>query len=350
MGVMDREMPTDQKNIAVQTRERKPTLRTIADRTGFAVTTVSRALKGDPLISEKTREIVATMAAEVGYVPDRAAQRLRTGQTKVISLLVNPAHEFLGFTAEILTGLTSVLQGTGYSVTIIPDFIGEDRVAAVRNILRNNLADGLIFTRTETFDERVRVLLEADFPFVTHGRTEFSLPHPFVDFDNEAYARLAVNRLVEKGRGHLGIILPEPRFTFTQHLRYGFMSAAREAGVDFEFLDKVNLDSTPAEISSQVLQRLCAGDAPDGLVCVGEVTAMATLAALDDCGKELGRDLDLVAKRASPVFGLLRPKVEAVFEDIEGTGRDMATLLLRRLAGEPPEDLQILHKPEARFG
>ncbi|NNE81640.1 MAG: LacI family DNA-binding transcriptional regulator [Silicimonas sp.] len=343
-------MPTDQKSIAHSARQRKPTLRTIADRTGFAVTTVSRALKGDPLISEKTRETVSSAAAEVGYVPDRAAQRLRTGRTKVISLLVNPAHEFLGFTAELLTGLTSALDGTGYSVTIIPDFIRQDRVEAVRNILRNNLADGLIFTRTEAFDERVRVLLEADFPFVTHGRTEFSLPHPYVDFDNEAYARLAVRRLVEKGRRRLGIILPEARFTFTQHLRYGFMAAAREAGVDFEFLDKVNLDSSPDRISAQVLQRLKAHDAPDGLVCVGEVTALATLAALDDCGMELGRELDLVAKRASPVFGLLRPRVEAVFEDIEATGRDMATLLLRRLSGESSETLQILHQPEPRFG
>ena len=342
-------MSTDQKTPA-RTKERKPTLRTISDRTGFAVTTVSRALKDDPNISQQTRATVADAARELGYVPDRAAQRLRTGQTKVISLLVNPGHEFLDFTSVLLTGLTSVLKGTGYSVTIVPDFIEDDRVETVRNILRNNLADGLIFTRTEAFDERVRVLLEEDFPFVSHGRTEFTAPHPYVDFDNEAYARIAVARLVELGRTRLGIILPEPRFTFTQHLRYGFISAARDAGVAHEILEDVTLETTPERMSARIVERLRSADPLDGLVCVGEVTSIAALAALHDCGKSLGRDLDLIAKRASPVFGLLRPQVEAVFEDVEATGRDMATLLLRRLKGEPPEELGILHQPQPLFG
>lgn len=330
-------------------RPRKPTLRTIAERSGFAVTTVSRALKNDPMISEKTRETVARIATEIGYVPDRAAQRLRTGRTKVISLFINPSHEFLDFSSVLLGGMTSALRGTGYSVTLVPDFMGSERVEAVRNILRNNLADGLIFTRTETFDERVRLLLEADFPFVTHGRTEFSLPHPWVDFDNEAYARLAVNRLVEKGRRRLAILLPEQRFMFTQHLRYGFVAAAREVGVEHEFLDKVTLDSTPQDISAQIAARLASDNAPDGLVCVGEVTALASLAALDQCGMTLGSEVDLVAKRASPVFSLLRPRVDAVFEDVEATGRSMAELLLRRLAGEPAESLQVLQQPEPHF-
>ena len=71
-----------------RTRER-PTLRTIAEETGFAVTTVSRALKDDPRIAAKTRKAVAEAAEKLAYVPDRAAQRLRTGRTKVISVLLN---------------------------------------------------------------------------------------------------------------------------------------------------------------------------------------------------------------------------------------------------------------------
>jgi LacI family transcriptional regulator len=115
-------------------------------------------------------------------------------------------------------------------VTVVPDDPGEDRLAPVRTILRNNLADGLLFTRTECFDPRVRMLMEAGLPFVSHGRTEFTMPHPFVDFDNEAFARQAVARLVAQGRDRLSMILPDDKFTFCQHLRYGFVSAAREAG------------------------------------------------------------------------------------------------------------------------
>ena len=76
----------------------KPTLRTLSQETGFAVATVSRALAGDPRIAATTRETVSAAATRLGYVPDRAARRLRTGRTQVISLLLNTQHEFLGFT------------------------------------------------------------------------------------------------------------------------------------------------------------------------------------------------------------------------------------------------------------
>jgi LacI family transcriptional regulator len=324
----------------------RPTLRTVAQATGYAVATVSRALSGDPRIAESTRAKVAEAAKRLGYVPDHAARRLRTGRTQVISLLLNTEHEFLGFTHEVLSGITEALAGTGYAVTVVPDSPGEDRLAPVRTILRNNLADGMLFTRTEAFDPRVRLLMEADFPFVSHGRTEFTTPHPWVDFDNEAFARAAVERLVAKGRSRLSLVLPGEQFTFTQHLRYGFVSAARAAGIEYEIVAGVTLDSPTREIAEALTQARRGPTPPDGYVCVGEVTAMVTLAALADTGAVHGIDADIVAKRASPIFDNIRPQIDTVFEDLRATGRTIAGMLLRRMAGEPPEGLNMLFHPD----
>ena len=323
----------------------RPTLRTVAEASGFAVTTVSRALANDPRIAKSTREKIAKTAEKLGYVPDRAAQRLRTGRTKVISLLLNTNHEYLGFSSEILAGFTEALSGTGYSVTITPDFVSEDRLEVVRHILRNKLADGVIFTRTECFDPRVRYLTENDFPFVSHGRTEFSTPHPFVDFDNEAFARWAVDRLVEKGRKRVLIIMPKNDFTFAQHLHYGFMSAVRRHGIDFEIPDAVDMESTPQEISEYLRSRMSQPNPPDGFICVGEVVALSTLAALNDSGIVPGRDVDVLAKHASPIFAQLRPRIETVFEDLRQTGLEMGRLLLARIEGAPAKDLQVILPP-----
>lgn len=324
----------------------KPTLRSLAEVTGFSVATISRALADDPRIAAKTRATIAQAATDAGYVPDRAARRLRTGRTQVVTLLLNTEHEFLGFTHEFLSGMTEALRGTGYSVNVVPDHVGEDRLEPVRNILRNHLADGILFTRTEAFDPRVRMLLEADFPFVSHGRTEFTTPHPFVDFDNEAFARTAVQRLVAKGRKRLSLILPEDRFTFTQHLRYGFLSAVREAGIEYEIVSGVTLDSSSADIAQATRESRSSATPPDGYVCVGEVTALVTLSALADSGAILGQDADIFAKRASPIFDNIRPRIETVYEDLRGTGHKMAEMLLRRMAGEPPEGLTHLLVPE----
>src|SRR5262245_7635229 len=57
----------------------RPTLKTIAFMTGLGVTTVSRALKDAPEIGEETRRRVQLVARQIGYRPNRAGVRLRTG-------------------------------------------------------------------------------------------------------------------------------------------------------------------------------------------------------------------------------------------------------------------------------
>lgn len=327
----------------------RATLRTIAQATGLAVTTISRALAQDPRIAAQTRALVAEAARAQGYVPDRAAQRLRTGRTKVVQLLLSLDHEFLGFTHDLLGGLAEALQGTGYSVTLFPDVMQADRMTAVRQIVENRLGDGIVLNRTEPFDPRVRYLTEQGFPFVSHGRTEFTTPHPWVDYDNEAFARAAVARLAEKRRSRLLMILPDARYTFAQHLRYGLIAACRERGLHWETPETVTLSTPAPEIAAFLRQRLAAPDAPDGVISVGEVAAIACLSAMSDLRLDPGRQLDVVVKRASAIFDLLRPNVDTVFEDLRGAGRAMGAVLLRSMRGEAAADLHVLQSPKIEF-
>lgn len=177
----------------------RPTLRTIAELTGLAVTTVSRALLDAPQIALETRQRVQRVAREVGYQPDRAARHLRTGRTNVISVVLDPHDELLGFSTSMIRGLTHALRDTQYHLVITPHFAETPAIEPIRYILRNRMADGVVFSRTEPFDPRVELLLENDFPFVSHGRTNLPNPHPFVDYDNAAFSALAVRRLVAKG-------------------------------------------------------------------------------------------------------------------------------------------------------
>jgi len=327
----------------------KPTLKTIAGLAGLAVTTVSRALSDDKQIALETRRRVAKIAEQVGYVPDRAAQHLRTGRTNTIALLLNPHEELLGFGTTLIGGITEALSETRYHLTITPSFDDDNGLSLVRNNLRNKLADGIIFSRTQPFDPRIRLLLEAEFPFVSHGRTEFGTPHPYVDYDNETFARLAVHRLFERGRRKLAIVLPPPQFTFHQHMHYGFVAAVRELGVAYEIADQVHLDSTPSQIADFVRQRRQMPDPPDGYICGGEISALATVNALRETGVRAGTDVDIVGKQTSETLDLFRPDIDTIYEDIWAAGHGLGDLLIRRINGEPAADLQTLLKPEPRF-
>ncbi len=322
----------------------KPTLRTISELTGLAVTTVSRALADAPQIALETRQRVREVAAEIGYLPDRAAQRLRTGRTNVISLVLDPHEEILGYGTSMIRGLTAALRGTPYHLVITPHFSDTPQIDPVRHIVRNRMADGILFSRTEPSDERVRFLLEHDFPFVCHGRTELATPHPYVDYDNYQFTYKAAVSLIAAGCRKLCVILPPPRFTFAQHMRHGFMTAVREEGIAFEIAEGITLDSKSDAIREHVATRLRQADAPDGYICGGEVSAMAVMSAAFDLDLQIGRDVRLVAKQTSGLFDEVRPRVETIYEDLSQAGQEMGTLLLRRMAGTAAVgEMQVIH-------
>src|SRR3954447_15257747 len=78
-------------------RARAGTLLDVAREAGVAVSTVSRALTTPERVSPRTREHVQAVARELGYRPNRLAQALPTGRTRMLAVLVpditNP-HNF----------------------------------------------------------------------------------------------------------------------------------------------------------------------------------------------------------------------------------------------------------------
>ena len=325
----------------------RPTLKTIAAQTGFAVTTVSKALAGDPKIKQETRQIVAEAADQLGYVPDRAAQRLRTGQTNVIGLVIDPHIEIISFSGSMISGLTRAVRGTRYHITIMQYDLAEDPVEPIRHIVRNRLADGVIFARTRFDDPRVSLLLDEGFPFVTHGRTERNGPHPWVDYDNEAFSRMAVERLAGLGHRRIALVSPARDYTFSRHMIEGYHGAMAKAGLDpIEPPAGIHLNSPPVDLHRWFLDRLRQPDPPDAVICPGEMCAVAIQAAVMDAGLEIGRDIDLLAKQTSPLFDLHRPQIFTIGEDISAAGYALGRHLLGSIAGEPVAGLQTLIQPD----
>jgi LacI family transcriptional regulator len=209
------------------------------------------------------------------------------------------------------------------------------------------LADGVILSRTEPDDIRVRFLAERGFPFVTHGRTELATAHPYVDFDNHQFAKHSAAALIAAGSRHPFILLPDRRFTFSGHLLHGFMAATGEAGLKGHCLPDVTLDSTGDQIADAVRRALNSVIPPDGLVLPGEISGLAALAAIHDVGLLPGEHVHLAVKQTSGVFDLVRPRVTCLFEDLVEAGELMAGFLLRYIADENPEHL---HHVQSAYG
>lgn len=321
---------------------RKPTLKTIAQATGLAVATVSRALGDAPDLRADTKALVRRVADELGYVPNRAGLRLRTGRTQVVSLVMSTEHDMMNNTARLLSSIAGALRPTPFHLNVSYFFAGEDPMKPIRHIVEMGLADAVIFNQTRPEDPRVAWLMERGFPFATHGRTAWAERHAWADFDNDAFGAIAVRRLVRAGRRRIGVLAPPLDQNYAQDMVAGVMRAGAETGGQVRVLSGASSDSPAALVQEAVAAAL--PDGLDGLVCASTSSAMASVAALEGRGLRLGRGIDLVAKEAIPFLTLFRREIVAIHEDVARAGEVLARAAIRaiREPGAPPlQDLEV---------
>lgn len=335
--------PRDGSGPAKEGKER-PTLKTIAFMTGLGITTVSRALKDAPDIGAETKERVRMVARQLGYQPNRAGVRLRTGKTNVIALVLSIDEEIMGFSSQMVFGISEVLSGTPYHIVVTPHSHSKDPMQPVRYILDTGSADGVIISRIEPDDARVRLLTEQNMPFATHGRTDAGLVHPYHDFDNEAYARQAVQQLVARGRKRIALLQPPSKLTYYTHTRAGFLAGLREFGAE-EVPLSVNIDTPLAEIRDAVEALMRSPAAPDGIICSSGSAAISVNAGIEAAGKRVGRDIDMVSKQSAPILNWIRPEIITASEDVRLAGRELAKAVIASIDGVAPDMLQSISQP-----
>ncbi len=337
--------PESAENGGSATQER-PTLKTIAHLSGLAVQTVSRALGDAPDISQKTKERVRQIADEIGYVPNRAGVRLRTGKTNVISLVLATDHDAMNLTSRLISSIATGLRGTPYHLVVTPDFPDDDPMKPIRYIVQNGTADAIIINRIQPEDPRVRYLMDIGFPFVTHGRTIWSDQHAYFDYDNKAFGRLAVEALAGRGRKNLLLIAPPLDQNYALEIVAGAREAAAEAGISLDIAQGIDSDGKRAVISAHVRDQILANPDYDAIVSPSPNATMAAAAGIEEAGKSLGADFDIFSKETVPILSLFRPQILAAREDVAKAGDFLARAVIKLVAKSPSPLMQGLDSPE----
>ena len=320
------------------------TLRTIAEVTGLSLSTVSLSLRGGTTLKQETRDKVAEAARALGYVPDRAGVRLRTGKTNVIALVLDSAEDSIDFARQMIQGIGSAIRGSRYHLTVMPEFERNLSADTIAYVLANRTADGVIITHTAPRDKRVQMLIDAGFPFVTHGRTEFYTPHAYHDFHSEDFATLAVQRLASKGCRKVLLVIGDDSTTNYHNIVTTLHRATARAGIEAVVLDGSQKRS-PAEMRQLGLAVAQNPDRPDGIICDSEMRTIALMGGLQDGGLVIGQGIELVYKQTSDILPSLFPGLDSIREDVFAAGVELTRLLLKRIDGSAPESLQTLAEP-----
>ena len=93
-------------------------MKDIAQRCGVSVATVSKALNGQPDISEETRSRIEQVARELGYMTNSAARALKTNRTYNLGVLFMDERRS-GLAATARFSATSRSLTRSYSPSIV---------------------------------------------------------------------------------------------------------------------------------------------------------------------------------------------------------------------------------------
>ncbi|WP_429818452.1 LacI family DNA-binding transcriptional regulator [Ensifer sp. B1-9] len=327
-----------------------PTIKTLAEMTGYSIATISKALRESPVVAPATRDLIFKAAREVGYQANARGMALRTGKSFQAAVLmpVTAARDYewdgVEYT-QTLSGISQALEGTDYrmSVHVIRD--AADGAEAARRIVDQGLADGLIFSGILAEDPRIDLLVAEHFPFVSMGRCRKDLVYAHVDIDNEWAAHAATARLIAGGHRRIALVNPERRLSYALDRVDGFVRAFREAGLDAPMALIAEGDLSTHFGRQTVIDFLQLDDAPTAFVCINESTTLGVLSGLGSLGRQIGVDVDVIAYDDINVSAYFTPPITTFYQPIEVLGRTLGQFLLRRMEGEDPKALRQVFRP-----
>ncbi len=314
----------------------------MAERVGLTKGTVSRALNGYPDISERTRRRVARAAKQMGYTPLAHAQAIRTGRVRSIGLVLqiseHDAHA--PFLTDFLAGVTTAASDEGWTLAVATANSDRNMIDTISRLVSEHKADGFILPRTLTDDPRVHHLRAQNVPFILYGRTDDLTGCAWFDILGEDAMHQAVMRLHALGHRRIGFVNGGDEYNFCQLRHQGYLDGLQAAGLPADpGLIQHNIRRT-ADGTRATQALLGLAQPPTAIVFATDETALGAFHAARDLGLEIGRDVSVIAYDGIPEGLYSHPPLTTFSVDNHAAGARLTTLLIRRIRGEPCEDLR----------
>ncbi|GGG53817.1 LacI family DNA-binding transcriptional regulator [Paenibacillus radicis (ex Gao et al. 2016)] len=174
------------------------TIKDIADRAGVSFSTVSKALRDSPLVQDKTKQHILSIAKEMGYQPNIAARSLVSRKSGAIGV-VWPSIERAAL-SSLLTRVNEELEKQGY-ITLLSISHMESAV----EIFRRYQVDAILVFGDKDSMTGYPHVNPPQIPILTYG-TAGHTAHSAVDVNRGQAIRLAVRHLVGLGHQHIAYI------------------------------------------------------------------------------------------------------------------------------------------------
>lgn len=328
------------------------TLQDIANHLGLSKATVSRALNDFPEVGKATKEKVKAAAEMMGYLPNLSAQRLATGQTGLIAMVLHSEDgEVLDLNhSNVMLRLTENLQVHKLDLVFRMSSHG-DSLALYQRLARRGVVDAMIVSAPRPNDRRIAYLTDKKIPFVVYGCDGSQPDYAYYDVDNVGGFEQATQKLIDAGHKRLALLNGPQRLNFARQRSTGFRRACSQAGIFipecFESFGALTDSSGYKQTKLLLSQKHYA--APTAILCSSTLQAYGSYRALAEHNFKVGRDVAVIAHDdVLPHWEAdeFSPPLSVVLSDLTLAAQPLADMVVKVLQGEKPSTLQHVEPAE----
>lgn len=292
------------------------TIRELAQAAGVSIGTVSRALKGQPGLSEQTRSMVLRVAQQMRY----DVSRLHSGKPRRILFLYNRSLGSLAtnhFYSIVLHGAESACREAGILLSLSSAGPGDDVAAQVRR----HESDALV--AAGYFDaDCMAAIAQCELPLVLVDH--FQAGAHCINDDNLNGAWLATRHLLDGGAKRPAAIFGPLSHHSVALRAKGFRRALFEAKRLYDPDYEVTLDTSLSytDAGRDAMQRLLAlPKRPDAVFAYNDETALNAIEVCQAAGLRVPEDLRIIGYDDIAVAARNKPALSTVRVDKEALGR-----------------------------
>lgn len=309
------------------------TMKDVAKRAGVSVGTVSRVINDEVGIKEVTLAKVREAIEDLHYIPDAYARGMKKNRTGTVALIIPTIwHPFF---SEFAYYVENELSKRNHKL-LLCNISGDKKEIEYINMLQQNKVDGIIAITYSPIED----YLTTNIPFVSIDRTYDNKSIACVTSDNKSGARIAAQKLLEKGCKTLAFIGGHNETTNETKNRHEYFKKYLEnEGVPHYTLD---YEEDKGGTETQVEEFLVSYPDIDGIFTINDFLALDVISILRKLGKRVPEDVQVIGydgirlalERDYPLSTIKQPLEEMAIEAVE--------ILLSIIEGAPHKIQSVL--------
>ena len=306
-----------------------PTIRDVAKQAGVAPITASRVLSRTGSFSEKARVRVETAASELGYVPNRIAQGLRSKRTNTIGLVLTDITN--PFWTTVARGVEDVTSASGYNVIVCNTDESDIKQKQYIDILLQTQVDGFLLVPANNTIKDITRIQNLNIPLVVLDRS-VPIDVDVVRANSKEGAYLLTKHLLELGHRRIAVLSGPRNISIMVDRIAGYTKAINEFGLSTDESLIFDNNLTLGAGSKMAEQALALNPRPTAIFATNNFIAIGAIRAIQKAGLSIPQDIALVGFDDLPEHMVIEPFLTVASQPAYDMGKQAMERLLTRLA------------------